>query len=97
MCRLVVEAVVDKEGASKEPKVQSMENEQVEFREEPLWINETLMYERETPESLLDLESWYHDIHFYLTWGSRPKHMDASERRPLILKSNQYHLANDTL
>lgn len=74
-----------------------MQNTQVEFREEPLWINETLMYEREMLEALLDLESWYYDIHFYLTWGSRPKHMDASQQRVLTLKSNQDQLANDTL
>ena len=77
--------------------MQSIQNAQVEFREEPIWINETLMYERETPEALLGPKSWYHDIHFYLTRGSCPEHMDASQRRVLRLKSNQYHLANDTL
>ena len=97
LCRLAAEDLVDKEGASKEPEVQSMKNAQVEFREEPGWINETLMCERETLEVPLDLELWYYDIRFYLTRGSCPEHMDASRRRALRLKSNQYHLANDTL
>jgi len=74
-----------------------MQNAQVEFREEPLWINETLMCECEMSKALLDPESWYYDIRFYLTWGSCPEHMDASWGRALNLKSNQYHLANDTL
>ena len=82
---------------SKEPEVQSIQNAQVEFREEPLWINETLICERETSKPILDPESWYYDIHFYLTRGSCPKHMDASRRRALRLKSIQYHPANDTL
>jgi len=63
----VTEAWVDKEGASEEPEAQSIQNAQVEFREEPLWINEMLMCEHETSEALLDPESWYYDIHFYLT------------------------------
>lgn len=45
----------------------------------------------------MDPESWYHDIHFYLTRGSCIEHMYASQTKVLILKSNQYHLANDTL
>jgi len=93
----VAEALADKEGVSKETEAQSIQNAQVEFREEPLWINETLMCECETSEILLDLVSWYYDIRFYLTRGSCPEHMDASQRRALRLKSNQYHLANDTL
>eukprot|EP00253_Pinus_taeda_P031038 PITA_31038 len=97
LCRLATKALANKEGASEEPEAQSMQNAQVEFREEPLWINETLMYERESLEALLDPESWYYDICFYLTRGACPKHMDASRRRALRLKSNQYHLANDTL
>ena len=60
-------------------------------------MNETLMCKREMLEALLDPESWYYDIHFYLTQESCPKHMDASQRRALRLKSDQYHLANDTL
>ena len=56
-----------------------------------------LTYERETLEVPLDPESLYYDIHFYLTWGSCPEHMDSSRRRVLRLKFNQYHLANDTL
>eukprot|EP00253_Pinus_taeda_P031881 PITA_31881 len=56
---LAAEALVDKEGASEELEAQIMQNAQVEFREEPLWINETLMCERETLESLLDPESWF--------------------------------------
>ena len=55
------------------------------------------MYERGMLEALLDLESWYYDIHFYLTRGACPEHMDASQRIVLRLKSNQSHLANDTL
>eukprot|EP00253_Pinus_taeda_P025722 PITA_25722 len=69
----------------------------MELREEPLLINESLMYEREMSEFFSDPESWYYDIHFYLIWGSCPKHMDASQRRALKLKSNQYHLANNIL
>ena len=60
-------------------------------------MNEKLMCEREMLEALLDLESWYYDIRIYLTRGSCLEHMDASRRRALRLKSNQYHLANDTL
>lgn len=97
MCKLVVEALADKEGVSEEPEVQSIQNAQVEFRGEPLWINETLMCEREILEVPLDPETWYYDIFFYLTWGSCLEHMDASRRRVLRLKSNQCHLANDTL
>eukprot|EP00253_Pinus_taeda_P028108 PITA_28108 len=97
LCKLAAEALVDKEGAPKEPEAQSMQNAQVEFREEPLWINETLICERETSKPILDPKSWYYDIHFYLTRGSCPEHMDASRRRVLRLKSNQCHLANDTL
>lgn len=97
LCELVVEALENKEGASKEPEAQSMECAQVEFREEPLWINEMLMCEGVTLEALLDPESSYYDIRFYLTRGSCPEHMDASQRRVLRLKPNQYNLANDTL
>ncbi len=96
MCRLAVEAMADKEGAFEELEAQSMQNAQVEFKEEPLWINE-MMCERETSEALLDPKSWYYDIRFYLTRGSCPEHMDASQRRALILKSNKYHFANNTL
>lgn len=74
-----------------------MQNAQVEFMGERLWINEMLMYERKTSEALLDPESWYYNIRFYLTRGACLKHMDASRRRALKLKSNQYHLANDAL
>eukprot|EP00253_Pinus_taeda_P023917 PITA_23917 len=58
LCELVAKDLVDKEGASEEPEAQSIQNAQVEFREEPLWINETLMCERETSEVALDPESW---------------------------------------
>eukprot|EP00253_Pinus_taeda_P014336 PITA_14336 len=58
LCRLVAEALEDKEGASEKPEVQSMQNEQVELREEPLWINEMMIYERQVSEALLDLDSW---------------------------------------
>jgi len=78
LCELAAEALADKEGASEEPEVQSMQNSQVEFKEEPLWINETLMCERETLEVLSDTESWYYNIRFYLTRGSCLEHMDAS-------------------
>lgn len=57
LCRLAAKALVDKEGAPEETKAQSMQNAQVEFREEPLWINVTLMYECEMLEALLDPES----------------------------------------
>ena len=66
MCELGTESLADKEGVSKEPEAQSIHNAQVEFGEEPLWINETLMCECETLEVHLDPE-WYYDIHFYLT------------------------------
>lgn len=78
LCRLATEALVDKEGVSEEPVVQSMQNEKVEFGEEPLWIDEMLMCERKTSEALLDPELWYYDIHSYLTKGSCPEHMEAS-------------------
>lgn len=74
-----------------------MKNEQVECRKEPLWINETLIYEHEALEALLDPKSSYYGICFYITQGSCLEHMDASQRRVLRLKSNQYHLAIDTL
>lgn len=74
-----------------------MRDTHVEFREDHLWINETLMCERKMSEVPLDLESWYYDIRFYLTRGSCPEHMDAAWSRALRLKSNQYHFANDTL
>lgn len=69
--------MADKEGAFKEPESQSMQDTQVEFREESRWINKMLMCVRETLEVPLDPESWYYDMHFYLTRGSCPKHMDA--------------------
>lgn len=47
MCKLAIEALADREGAFEEPEAQSMKNEQVECREEPLWINEALIYECE--------------------------------------------------
>lgn len=56
-----------------------------------------LIYECEILEVPLNSNSWYYDIRFYLTWGSCPEHMDASQRRALRLKSNYYPLANDTL
>lgn len=49
------------------------------------------MYEREESETLLEPKLWYHDIRFYLVQGSCPKHMDASQRRALKLKSNLYY------
>lgn len=89
--------MVEKVGASEEPEAQNLQNAQVEFMEEPLWIDEALMCECKMSEALLDPESWYYNVHFYLTQGSCPEHMDASQRRALRLKSNQYHLANNTL
>ena len=56
-----------------------------------------MMSEHKTLEVPLVTESWYYNIRFYLTRGSCPKHMDASRRRALRLKSNQYHLSNDIL
>jgi len=56
--RLATEALVDKEGASGELEMLSIKYTQMELREEPLWINKVLMYERETSEAFLDPESW---------------------------------------
>ena len=55
-----------------------MQYTQMELREEPLWSNEALMYEREASEIFLDLELWYHNIRFYLVRGLCLEHMDAS-------------------
>ena len=92
LCDLGAEALADKEGVSTEPEAQIIHNAQVEFKEEPGWTKKMLMCERETLEVPFPPKLWY-----YLTQGSCPEHMDASQRRALRLKCNQCHLANDTL
>lgn len=80
--------MAEKVGVPEEPEVKNPHNAQVEFREESLWIKEALMGEHETLKALLDPESWYYDIGFYLTRWSCPEHMDASQWRAPRLKSN---------
>ena len=62
----MVVALVDKKGASEESGMLIVQYAPMELREEPLLINEALMYEREMSEALLDLESWYYNICFNL-------------------------------
>ena len=70
---------------------------QRELREELLWSNEALMYEKEASGTFLDPESWYHDIRFYLVRDMCPEHIDASQRRALRLKSIMYYLVDRIL
>ena len=93
----MAKALAEQKEASKESGMPSMKYAQMDLREEPLWSNEALIYEREASEAFLDPESWYYDIRFYLVRGSCLEHLDTSHRRELRLKSNLYHLANNVL
>lgn len=88
---------MDQKEASEESRVASIKYAQMELKEEPLWSNEQLMYEREASEAFLVLKSWYYDIHFNLVRGSCPEHLYASQWRVLRLKFNLYHLANSII
>lgn len=70
-----------------------MQYAQRELRDELLWSNEVLMYEWEASKT----ELWYHNIFFYLVRGLCPKHMDASQRRDLRLKSHLHYLVDNIL
>ena len=61
------------------------------------WDNEVDMLQNEVLYIAASTNSWYNDLKYYLTHGSRPNHLGPHKKRDLRLKYSQYQLIDGVL
>ena len=73
------------------------EAQDLQMEEEEGWENEVDMLQNEVLYIPTSTNSWYNDLKYYLTHGSRLNHLDARKKTDLRLKCSQYQLIDGVL